>query len=84
LRKFRDLKSFEDINPGPETQEAMKALYKEPDLVEMYPGFLLEHAKESVFPGSGLCTGFTIISAILSDAVTLGRGDRFYTLVCLR
>lgn len=86
LRKFMDLKphkSFEDINPDPETQEAMKALYKEPDLVEMYPGVLFEHAKESVYPGSGLCAGFTMIRAILSDAVTLVRGDRFYTLVCL-
>ncbi|KAH6985528.1 heme peroxidase [Ilyonectria destructans] len=83
LRKFMDLKphkSFKDINPDPETQEAMKALYKEPDFVEMYPGVLFEHAKQPVYPGSGLCAGFTTIRAILSDAVTLVRGDRFYTL----
>jgi hypothetical protein len=85
LRKFMDLKphkSFKDINPDPDIQEAMKALYKEPDLVEMYPGILFEHSKKSFFPGSGLCAGFTITRAILSDAVTLVRGDRFYTLVC--
>jgi hypothetical protein len=85
LRKFMDLKphkSFEDINPDPKTQEAMKALYKEPDFVEMYPGVLFEHAKEPVYPGSGLCGGFTMVRAVLSDAVTLVRGDRFYTLVC--
>ncbi|PNP44420.1 hypothetical protein TGAMA5MH_03823 [Trichoderma gamsii] len=83
LRKFMDLKpheSFEDINPDPKTQEAMKALYKEPDFVEMYPGVLFEHAKEPVYPGSGLCGGFTMVRAVLSDAVTLVRGDRFYTL----
>lgn len=85
LRKFMDLtphKSFEDINPDPEIQETLKALYKEPDLVEMYPGVVFEAAKEPYFPGSGLCAGFTITRAILSDAVTLVRGDRFYTLVC--
>ena len=84
LRKFMDLtphKTFEDINPDPEVQEAMRALYKEPDFVEMYPGVVFEEAKKPFYPGSGLCPGFTISRAILSDAVTLVRGDRFYTLV---
>lgn len=31
-------------------------------------------------PGSGLCPGFTTSFAILSDAVALVRGDRFYTV----
>lgn len=85
LRKFMDLKphkTFEDINPDPKTQEAMKALYKEPDFVEMYPGLFFEAAKKPFFPGSGLCGGFTMVRAVLSDAVALVRGDRFYTLVC--
>lgn len=84
LRKFMDLaphKSFQDINPDPEIQAAMKALYKEPDFVEIYPGVLFEEAKKAVYPGSGLCAGFTITRAILSDAVALTRGDRFYTIV---
>jgi len=86
LRKFLGLKphrTFEDINPDPETQRAMKELYKHPDFVEMYPGILFEQTKVPVCPGSGLCAGFTTIRAILSDAVTLVRGDRFYTLVSL-
>lgn len=86
LRKFMGLtphKDFRDINPDPEIQEAMKDLYKEADLVEMYPGLIFEAAKEPYYPGSGLCAGFTITRAVLSDAVTLVRGDRFYTLVCL-
>lgn len=84
LRKFMDLtphKSFQDINPDPEIQAAMKALYKEPDFVELYPGVIFEEAKKPVYPGSGLCGGYTITRAILSDAVALTRGDRFYTLV---
>jgi linoleate 8R-lipoxygenase/9,12-octadecadienoate 8-hydroperoxide 8R-isomerase len=84
LRKFMDLtphKSFQDINPDPEVQAAMKSLYKEPDFVELYPGVIFEEAKKPVYPGSGLCAGFTITRAILSDAVSLTRGDRFYTVV---
>jgi linoleate 10R-lipoxygenase len=30
-------------------------------------------------PGAGLCPGYTISRAILSDAVALVRGDRFLT-----
>jgi hypothetical protein len=59
----------------------MKALYKEPDFVEMYPGLFFEAAKKPFYPGSGLCGGFTMVRAVLSDAVALVRGDRFYTLV---
>jgi linoleate 8R-lipoxygenase/9,12-octadecadienoate 8-hydroperoxide 8R-isomerase len=83
LRKFMGLqphKSFEDINPDPKTQEAMKALYKEPDFVEMYPGLFFEKSKEPLYPGSGLCGGFTMVRAVFSDAVASIRGDRFYTL----
>lgn len=85
LRKFMGLtphESFSDINPDPGVQEAMKALYQEPNFVELYPGVLFEDAKKPLYPGSGLCPGFTISRAILSDAVTLVRADRFYTLVC--
>lgn len=74
-------KSFEDINPDPEIQGILKDLYKDVDLVEMYPGVVFEDAKTPQYPGSGLCAGFTITRAILSDAVTLVRGDRFYTTV---
>jgi len=83
LRKFMDLtphQTFADINPDPDIQVALKALYQEPDLVEMYPGVVFEAAKDAYYPGSGLCAGFTITRAILSDAITLVRGDRFYTL----
>lgn len=58
----------------------MKALYGHPDNVELYTGLMTEATKEVCPPSSGLCPGFTISEAILSDAVALVRGDRFYTL----
>ena len=33
--------------------------------------------------GQGLCLGFTVGKTILSDAIALVRGDRFYTDVSL-
>jgi hypothetical protein len=58
----------------------VEALYGHPDNVELYPGLMAEEAKPSFSPGSGLCPGYTISEAILSDATTLVRGDRFYAL----
>jgi hypothetical protein len=56
------------------------ALYGHPDNIELYVGVQAEEAKKPFYPGSGLCPGFTISAAILSDAVALVRGDRFYTV----
>lgn len=83
FRKFFNLstyKTFEEINPDPYISDQLRRLYDHPDLVEMYPGVIVEAAKESVTPGSGLCTNYTISRAILSDAVALVRGDRFHTV----
>jgi len=78
--KLAPHKTFEDINPDPLVAEQLRRLYGHPDHVELYPGITVEKAKEAVKPGSGLCTNFTISRAILSDAVALVRGDRFYTI----
>ncbi|KAL4739296.1 heme peroxidase [Aspergillus similis] len=59
---------------------AVEALYGHPDNIELYVGVQAEEAKKPFLPGSGLCPGFTISFAILSDAVALVRGDRFYTV----
>ncbi|EGC43242.1 fatty acid oxygenase [Histoplasma capsulatum var. duboisii H88] len=83
FRKHFNLKpheTFEDINPDPYIADQLKHLYDHPDNVELYPGLIVEEAKESLVPGSGLCANFTISRAILSDAVALVRGDRFYTV----
>lgn len=58
----------------------METLYGHPDNVELYPGIVCEEAKVEFSPGSGLCPGFTISETILSDAVALVRGDRFYSV----
>jgi hypothetical protein len=42
-------------------------------------GLQAEEAKKSM-PGAGLCPGYTISRAILADAVSLTRGDRFMTV----
>ena len=78
--KLAPHKTFEEINPDPLVAEQLKRLYDHPDFVEIYPGIIVEEAKEPVKPGSGLCTNFTISRAVLSDAVALVRGDRFYTI----
>lgn len=82
FRQYFQLKkheTFEDINPDPTVAANMRALYDSPDAVELYPGLIAEKAKPSV-PGSGLCVNYTTSRTILSDAVTLVRGDRFYTI----
>ncbi|KAF2678245.1 heme peroxidase [Lentithecium fluviatile CBS 122367] len=73
-------KTFASINSDPDVAASLEALYGDVDNVELYPGVVVEEAKIPMIPGSGLCAGFTTTRAILSDAVTLTRGDRFYTL----
>jgi linoleate 8R-lipoxygenase / 9,12-octadecadienoate 8-hydroperoxide 8R-isomerase len=78
--KLAPHRTFEEINPDPLVAEQLRRLYDHPDFVELYPGITVEEAKEPRLPGSGLCTNFTTSRAILSDAVALVRGDRFYTI----
>ncbi|RAL61721.1 hypothetical protein DID88_002789 [Monilinia fructigena] len=82
FRKFVGLaphQSFADINPDPLIARRLKEFYGSPDDVEFYPGVVVEKTKPAMVPGSGLCTGYSISYSILSDAVSLVRGDRFYT-----
>jgi hypothetical protein len=72
--------TFEDINPDPIVANKLMQLYDNPDSVELYPGLIAEKSKPPMSPGSGLCVNFTTSRAILSDAVALVRGDRFYTV----
>jgi hypothetical protein len=83
VRKFFKLephKTFLDINSDPDIAASLETLYGHPDNVELYPGLNAEEAKPPMAPGSGLCSGYTVSKAILSDAVALVRGDRFYTI----
>ena len=84
FREFFGLKkweTFEDINPDPEIADILHDLYDHPDMVELYPGLFLEDAKPRLDPGCGGCPPYTVGRAVFSDAVTLVRSDRFYTLV---
>lgn len=83
VRRFFQLKpheTFLDMNSDPDVAASLEALYKEPDNVELYPGLVCEETKTIQTPGSGLCAGLTVAKAILSDAVALVRGDRYYTI----
>ncbi|KPM39214.1 Psi-producing oxygenase A [Neonectria ditissima] len=78
--KLEPYSSFTDVNPDPAVAEALETLYGHPDNIELYPGLLSEDTKKPIVPGSGLCPGFTTSFSILSDAVALVRGDRFYSV----
>ncbi|EMC94912.1 hypothetical protein BAUCODRAFT_518221 [Baudoinia panamericana UAMH 10762] len=72
-------RTFDDITKDKEVAEALKHLYDTPDNVELYPGLVVEDAKVPMLPGSGLCPSYTVSRGVLSDAVALVRGDRFFT-----
>ncbi|KAI0060754.1 linoleate diol synthase, partial [Artomyces pyxidatus] len=72
------LNEFRKWNPNPEIAVAAERLYGNIDNLELYVGLQAEEAKP-VVDGAGLCPGYTISRAILSDAVALTRGDRFFT-----
>ncbi|KAF2433982.1 heme peroxidase [Tothia fuscella] len=83
FRKYFGLKpheKFTDINPDESVAKQLERLYDHPDQVELYPGLVAERTKEPRVPGAGLSPSFTVSRAVLSDAVALVRGDRFYTV----
>ncbi|KAJ7621147.1 heme peroxidase [Roridomyces roridus] len=82
FRRFLGLKpyaSFEEWNPDVQVADAAAKLYKDIENLELYVGLQAEETKKPM-PGAGLCPGYTISRAILSDAVALTRGDRFLTV----
>ena len=87
LNDFRDFfslgrhETFEAISKDVEIQDALRDLYDHPDKVELYPGIFCETLQGmNTDPGpSGLDSA--LWSAIFSDAITLVRSDRFYTVV---
>lgn len=83
FRKFfglRAYETFEEINSDPAVAEQLRNLYESPDNVEMYPGIVCEEPKSPMTPGVGIAPTYTISRAVLSDAVALVRGDRYYTV----
>lgn len=83
FRQFFGLKrwaEFKDINSNVEIQNILAKLYTHPDMVELYPGLMIEDMKPEMSPGCGICPTYSVGRAILSDAVTLVRSDRFNTI----
>ncbi|KAK7739760.1 hypothetical protein SLS53_005730 [Cytospora paraplurivora] len=83
FRKYFGLKpydTFEELNSDPEVASCLRHLYEHPDFVELYPGLVAEEAKEPMVPGVGIAPTYTISRVVLSDAVCLVRGDRYYTI----
>ncbi|KAJ6619469.1 linoleate diol synthase [Mycena sp. CBHHK59/15] len=81
FRKYLGLKpyaNFREWNPDPEIADAAEKLYGDINYLELYVGLQAEEAKP-VVDGAGLCPGYTISRAILSDAIALTRGDRHFT-----
>ncbi|KAL7952081.1 heme peroxidase [Trichoderma barbatum] len=83
FREFFGLKrheQFTDINSNPDIASILEKLYTSPDMVELYPGLMVEDIKPVRNPGCGICPTYTVGRAVLSDAITLVRSDRFNTI----
>ncbi|WQF74989.1 Putative hem peroxidase superfamily, hem peroxidase, animal-type [Colletotrichum destructivum] len=83
FRRFFDLPvhtTFESVSANPDIQNTLRDLYESPDKIELYPGIFCEgDAKMSLDPGPAESTS-ALWAAIFSDAITLVRSDRFYTV----
>lgn len=75
---LKTFETFEEWNSDPAIAKAMEDLVGNPDNMPLHVGLMGEEAKQPRL-GAGLCPNYTISRAILSDAVSLVRGDRFYT-----
>ncbi|KDQ11181.1 hypothetical protein BOTBODRAFT_114735 [Botryobasidium botryosum FD-172 SS1] len=81
FRTFLGLKqfdSFEEWNPDEEVAEAARRLYGHIDNLELYTGLQCEQHMP-LSPGLRFSCGYTMTRGVLSDAIALIRGDRFYT-----
>ncbi|KAK3989229.1 heme peroxidase-domain-containing protein [Cladorrhinum sp. PSN332] len=83
FREFFGMKrhtSFESISGNPAVQSALCDLYEHPDKVELYPGIFCESdSGMNADPGPSDVDS-ALWAAIFSDAITLVRSDRFYTV----
>ena len=72
--------TFESISKNIEIQNALRDLYEHPDKVELYPGIFCESDEYmGLDPGPSEASS-ALWTAIFSDAITLVRSDRFYTV----
>jgi hypothetical protein len=86
LNDFRDFfgmarhDTFESITGDVDVQNALRDLYEHPDKVELYPGVFCESDKKQNLDPGPSDVDAALWAAIFSDAITLVRSDRFYTV----
>ena len=83
FREFFELdrhETFESITKNIEIQNALRDLYEHPDKVELYPGIFCESDEYMGLDPGPKEASSALWSAIFSDAITLVRSDRFYTV----
>ncbi|KAJ7055860.1 heme peroxidase [Mycena amicta] len=81
FREFLGLKrfeTFEEWNPDPAIANPARQLYGHVNNLELYVGLQCEEIMP-LLPGVRLSSGFTMMRAILGDALALIRGDRHFT-----
>ncbi|KAI8630354.1 heme peroxidase-domain-containing protein [Xylariaceae sp. FL1651] len=72
--------TFENVTKNVEIQNALRDLYEYADNIELYPGIFCESDEYmGLDPGPSEASS-ALWSAIFSDAITLVRSDRFYTV----
>ena len=87
MNDFRDFfglkrhKTFEDISRNVDIANALRDLYDHPDKVELYPGVFCESDEDKGDDPGPSDVDSALWAAIFSDAITLVRSDRFYTVV---
>ncbi|KAJ3546103.1 hypothetical protein NM208_g2174 [Fusarium decemcellulare] len=86
LNDFRDFfglqrhATFENVTKNVEIQNALRDLYEHPDKIELYPGIFCESDEYMGLDPGPKESSSALWSAIFSDAITLVRSDRFYTV----
>jgi hypothetical protein len=86
LNDFRDFfrlprhATFESVTKNVDIQNALRDLYEHPDKIELYPGIFCESDEYMGLDPGPTEANSALWSAIFSDAITLVRSDRFYTV----
>ncbi len=86
LNDFREFfqmarhETFESVTGNVEIQNALRDLYEHPDKIELYPGVFCESDKDMGADPGPSDVDSALWAAIFSDAITLVRSDRFYTI----
>lgn len=86
LNDFREFfgmyrhETFESVTKNVEIQNALRDLYEHPDKIELYPGIFCESDEFMGLDPGPRQSSSALWTAIFSDAITLVRSDRFYTV----